>query len=72
MYKLEEAQKKHRFLKPGRRVLDLGCHPGSWSLYAAEVVGPGGLVVGIDLQPGELPQKSGAEIIRLCYDVQAV
>ena len=70
VYKLEEAQKKHRFLKPGRRVLDLGCHPGSWSLYAAEVVGPGGLVVGIDLQPGELPQKSGAEIIRLCYDVQ--
>jgi 23S rRNA (uridine2552-2'-O)-methyltransferase len=37
VYKLEEAQQKHRFLKAGQRVLDLGCHPGSWSLYAAEV-----------------------------------
>ena len=70
VYKLEEAQKQHRFLKPGRRVLDLGCHPGSWSLYAAEIVGPKGLVVGIDLQAGEPGQKSGAEIHRLCYDVQ--
>ena len=70
VYKLEEAQRRHRFLKPGRRVLDLGCHPGSWSLYAAEAVGPKGLVVGIDLQAGETRQKSGAEIIRLCYDVR--
>jgi len=50
VYKLEEAQQKHRLLHPGHRVLDLGCHPGSWSLYAAKVVGSRGLVVGIDLQ----------------------
>ena len=31
VYKLEEAQKKHDFLKKGDRVLDLGCQPGSWS-----------------------------------------
>jgi len=50
VYKLEEAQLKHRLLKKGDKVLDLGCHPGSWSLYAARTVGVQGLVVGIDLQ----------------------
>ena len=50
VYKLEEAQLKYRLLKKGDKVLDLGCHPGSWSLYAAKVVGLQGLVVGIDLQ----------------------
>lgn len=69
VYKLEEAQKRHHLLKPGQRVLDLGCHPGSWSLYAAAQVGEKGLVVGVDLQEGTLAQKSGAEIHRLCYDV---
>ena len=70
VYKLEEAQKKHRFLKPGQRVLDLGCHPGSWSLYVAGIAGPKGVVAGVDLQrAGELPQKPDAEIHRLCYDV---
>ncbi len=33
------------------RVLDLGCAPGSWLLYEAQVVGAGGRVVGIDLKP---------------------
>ena len=55
VYKLEEAQKKYRFMKKGQRVLDLGCHPGSWSKYASEVVGPKGRVVGIDLQDTDLP-----------------
>lgn len=73
VYKLEEAQRKYRFLKPRQRVLDLGCHPGSWSLYAATILGAGGVVVGVDLQrpgqAGQPPQKPDAEIHRLCYDV---
>ena len=69
VYKLVEAQQQHRFLKPGQRVLDLGCHPGSWSLFAAETVGERGLVVGVDIQRGAVRQNSGAEIRRLCYDV---
>ena len=32
------------------RVLDLGAAPGSWTLYAAKMVGPQGRVLGIDLQ----------------------
>jgi 23S rRNA (uridine2552-2'-O)-methyltransferase len=70
VYKLEEAQLKYKFLKGGQRVLDLGCHPGSWSLYAAKILGERGLVVAADLQRTNLVvQKPHAEIHWLCYDV---
>lgn len=39
----------HLALKPGERVLDLGCGAGLDSLIAASAVGEGGLVVGVDL-----------------------
>ena len=42
IYKLEEAQKKYHFLHRGDSVLDLGCCPGSWSLYASETIGETG------------------------------
>lgn len=48
VYKLKEAQKKFRFIKKGDRVLDLGCSPGSWMLYAAELTGKQGRILGID------------------------
>ncbi|MDH3346806.1 MAG: RlmE family RNA methyltransferase [Desulfobulbaceae bacterium] len=70
VYKLEEAQKKYKFLKKGQRVLDLGCHPGSWCLYAASIVAAKGTVVGVDLQKtDQTAQKDHAEINWLCYDV---
>ncbi len=51
-------------------MLDLGCSPGSWSLYASEVVGPGGLVVGVDLQQTEQsPRPGGAPIHWLQQDI---
>ena len=50
VYKLQEIQNKHRLIKKGSRVLDLGCAPGSWLLYAAELTGPRGRVLGIDLK----------------------
>lgn len=50
VYKLEEAQKKYRFLGPGQTVLDLGAYPGSWTKYVASLIGPSGLVVAVDLQ----------------------
>ncbi|MCB9664309.1 MAG: RlmE family RNA methyltransferase [Alphaproteobacteria bacterium] len=55
VYKLTEAQKRFSFLKPGQRVVDLGCFPGSWSQYALERIGRGGRLVGVDLEAPELP-----------------
>lgn len=51
VYKLEEIQKRFQLIRPGDRVLDLGCAPGSWMLLAAAITGPAGRVVGIDLSP---------------------
>ncbi|MEN6483637.1 MAG: RlmE family RNA methyltransferase [Syntrophobacteraceae bacterium] len=50
IYKLEEIQKRHRVLRSGDRVLDLGAAPGSWMQLTSGVVGPSGLVVGVDLK----------------------
>ncbi|MDQ3034759.1 MAG: RlmE family RNA methyltransferase [Myxococcota bacterium] len=57
VYKLEEIDKKVRLFKGGMRVLDLGAFPGSWTVYAAQKVGPGGHVLGLDLTEfrGALP-----------------
>jgi 23S rRNA (uridine2552-2'-O)-methyltransferase len=52
-YKLEEIQNRHKILRRGHRVLDLGAAPGSWIQLAEGVVGPSGLVLGIDLKPIE-------------------
>ncbi|MFZ1984758.1 MAG: RlmE family RNA methyltransferase [Desulfatitalea sp.] len=51
VFKLAEIQKKHRIIARGDRVLDLGCAPGSWLLFAAQETGPGGILVGVDLMP---------------------
>ncbi len=45
-YKLLEIDAKHRLLKPGFRVLDLGSAPGGWAQVAAA---KGCRVVGVDL-----------------------
>ena len=51
VYKLKEIQSRYRLIRPGDKVLDLGCSPGSWLLYAAEIAGKKGKVIGIDLKP---------------------
>jgi ubiquinone/menaquinone biosynthesis C-methylase UbiE len=40
--------------RPGQRVLDLACGPGTLTLPLAEAVGPTGQVVGVDLAEGML------------------
>ncbi len=51
VYKLKELDSRFKLFRKGMRVLDLGAAPGSWSLGAAEKVGPAGLVLGCDIQP---------------------
>jgi len=51
VYKLKEMQQKYNLIKKGDKVLDLGCAPGSWLLYAAKLTGNKGEVVGMDLKP---------------------
>ncbi|WP_300457694.1 RlmE family RNA methyltransferase [Desulfobacula sp.] len=54
VYKLEEIQQKFKVMKKNDQVLDLGCAPGSWLLYAARQVGSQGRVLGIDLKLVEI------------------
>jgi 23S rRNA (uridine2552-2'-O)-methyltransferase len=65
-YKLIEIDDKHRFLKPGARVVDLGAAPGGWSQIAAQRCGAAegkGRVVAIDLLA--LAPIPGVDFIRL-------
>lgn len=50
VYKLKEIDSRFRIFKKGMRVLDLGAAPGSWSLGAAERIGPQGKVLACDIQ----------------------
>jgi 23S rRNA (uridine2552-2'-O)-methyltransferase len=62
VFKLEEIDKRLRLLRPGGRVLDLGCRPGSWLQFAVRTVGTNGAVVGIDRDPLDKP-VSGARVM---------
>ena len=68
-YKLKELARRFRLIKPGDRVLDLGAAPGGWLQVAAELVGPKGRVVGIDLQP--IAPLGGANVVVLQGDATA-
>ena len=65
VYKLKEAQKKYRLISKGDQVLDLGCSPGSWLLYAAELTGRHGKVFGIDLKPVKIQIPSQAQTLEI-------
>jgi 23S rRNA (uridine2552-2'-O)-methyltransferase len=64
-YKLIEIDDKHRLLKSGARVVDLGAAPGGWSQVAAKRVGLAqgrGRVVAIDLL--EMAPIAGVDFVR--------
>jgi 23S rRNA (uridine2552-2'-O)-methyltransferase len=67
-YKLKEIQKKHKLIKPGHKVLDLGCVPGAWMQVACQELGPrekGGLVFGIDIQDIVIPTRFCDDRVRV-------
>jgi 23S rRNA (uridine2552-2'-O)-methyltransferase len=51
VFKLEEIQQRERLLRPGIRCVDLGAAPGSWSQYAARIVGGSSRIVATDILP---------------------
>jgi len=61
-FKLIELDDRYRLLRPGARVVDLGCAPGGWTQVALERVGVGGRVVGIDI--ADMAPIAGAAILR--------
>ena len=69
VYKLEEIQKSFGILKKGDCVLDLGCFPGSWLLFASRMVGDSGRVVGIDISPVSVQLPHNVQFLH--YDVLA-
>ena len=72
-FKIQELDDKYGFLKPGVRVVDLGCAPGGWCQVAARRVNalgdkknkPKGSVLGVDLQ--DVEPVAGAEIYQLDF-----
>jgi len=67
VYKLDEIQRRFRVLGQNRRVVDLGCYPGSWSRYAFQKVGRRGVIVGVDIEePVGFP---GTAIVRSVLEV---
>ncbi|MBA4391948.1 MAG: 50S rRNA methyltransferase [Desulfobacca sp.] len=55
VYKLKEIQEKYTLIRPGQRIIDLGCHPGSWLRFCSQIVGPEGLILGLDLKNPTVP-----------------
>ncbi|MDP4034230.1 MAG: RlmE family RNA methyltransferase [Pseudorhodobacter sp.] len=72
-FKILELDDKYGFLKPGARVVDLGCAPGGWCQVAVGRVNalgerhnkPVGTVLGVDLQ--EVEPIAGAQIHQLDF-----
>lgn len=63
-YKLIELDEKFTFLKPGKKIVDLGAAPGGWAQVAVEKCGEDH-VVGIDLL--EIPPLPGAKFLQMDF-----
>ncbi len=72
-FKLLQLDDRFHLLRPGRRIVDLGCAPGGWTQVAVERVKPTigkgaagqGAVIGIDILP--MDAVPGATVIELDF-----
>lgn len=68
-FKLAELDDHFGLLRPGMRVVDLGCWPGGWLEVCAERVGPSGRVVGVDVvETPALPARNVSVLVADVYD----
>jgi 23S rRNA (uridine2552-2'-O)-methyltransferase len=49
-YKLKQINDRYKVISARDKVIDLGAAPGGWLQVAKEIVGPKGVVVGVDIQ----------------------
>jgi 23S rRNA (uridine2552-2'-O)-methyltransferase len=63
-YKLAQLDAAADLFEPGDAVVDLGAAPGGWLQVAADAVGPGGTVVGVDRQRIRPLESDVVETIR--------
>ncbi|MBN2552194.1 MAG: RlmE family RNA methyltransferase [Spirochaetales bacterium] len=59
VFKLQEMQERFGLFEAGQRILDLGSAPGSWSKYCLQLLGPRGLLVGVDLEAVRMEPPAG-------------
>ncbi|HSN99984.1 MAG TPA: RlmE family RNA methyltransferase [Candidatus Nanopelagicales bacterium] len=64
VFKLEEIDRRTRLFRAGQRVLDLGAAPGSWSMYAAQRIGPSGKLLAVDLTPLQISLGPSATAVQ--------
>lgn len=64
-FKLTEIDDRFRLLRPGAKVIDLGCAPGGWVQVALQR--RAGAVVGVDLLPIEPPLQGDAQILQMDF-----
>jgi 23S rRNA (uridine2552-2'-O)-methyltransferase len=62
-YKLLQAVKKYKFIKPGYVVVDLGAAPGGWTQAARQLVEDSGYVLAIDLKPIKPVDEANVRVI---------
>ncbi len=73
IYKLSAVDARHKLLRRGDRVLDLGASPGSWAQYALEKIGPDGLLVAVDIKPANKSMPANARFVLAdCLDPSAI
>lgn len=63
-YKLLDLARRYRLISAGDHVVDLGAWPGGWLQVAAQLAGPSGIVVGVDLQAVEPVAGVGVSAIK--------
>jgi 23S rRNA (uridine2552-2'-O)-methyltransferase len=61
-YKLQELVRQDRLIRPGMTIVDLGAAPGGWSQVVAELAGPKGRVIAVDIL--DMQRLSGVTFVR--------
>ena len=64
-FKLTEIDERFHLLKPGAKVIDLGCAPGGWVQVALQKKAGG--VVGVDLLEIDPPLQGDAHILQMDF-----